>query len=358
MTSTPPDAAPGTATGATEATAPDARGDHARTSRTRPGASRIRSMLLRIAGAIAVIWAVVTVTFIVVRAVPGDPVLAILGGPGSNATEDAVAQARADYGLDLPVWLQYLRYLGEVARFDFGDSYELKRPVATIVLEQLPATLLLALVALVLAWMLAVAFAWWSVRGGRVAWAIASFLEAIGAVLPHFWIATVLIAVFAVGLGLPVAVSGRGPGGIVLPAITLAIPVAGFLGQVMRERMLDTLEQPFITAARARGLSETQVFFRHVFRHAAVPAVATTGWAFGSLVSGAVVVESIFARQGLGRMLLDAVMIRDVPLVCGALIVVAIVYVLVTLATELAERLLDPRIVVDARTPVMPAGAP
>ncbi|WP_225735085.1 ABC transporter permease [Pseudoclavibacter endophyticus] len=346
---------------------------------------RLRALALRLFGAVAVIWAVVTVTFLAVRAVPGDPVLAILGGPGSNATPEAVEQARADHGLDQPLWLQYVRYLGRVAVFDLGDSYDLRRPVTAIVGEQLPPTLGLALVALVLAWTLAVAFSWWSMRGGRVAWAIASFLEAVGTVLPHFWIATVLIAVFAVSLGLPVAVSRPGAGGLILPAVTLAIPVAGFLGQVMRERMLDTLEQPFVVAARARGLGDTQVYFRHVLRHAAVPAVATTGWAFGSLVSGAVVVETIFARPGLGRTLLDAVMIRDVPLVCGALIVVAIVYVLVTLATELAERLLDPRIAggagavepapggaagpgtpgpgsvrgpADAHAPITPAGAP
>ena len=212
--------------------------------------------------------------------------------------------------------------------------------------------------ALALAWALALLLAWWSVRGGRAGSAVASLLETVGAVLPQFWIATVLIAVFAVGLRLPVAVSGRDAAGLVLPAVALAVPVAGFLGQVMRERMLDTLEQPFVVAARARGLGESAVFFRHVLRHAAVPAVATTGWAFGSLVSGAVVVETIFARQGLGRTLLDAVMQRDVPLVCGTLIVVAVVYVLVTLATELVERLLDPRIAVDARSPVAPEGAP
>lgn len=320
--------------------------------------SRARSFAVRLLGALAVLWAVVSVTFVAVRAVPGDPVLAILGGPGSNASAEAVALARAEWGLDLPLWVQYVRALARYAVGDLGTSYELQRPVAAIIGEQLPPTLLLAAVSLALAWVLALALAWWSVRGGRAASAIASTLESIGAVLPQFWIATVLIAIFAVGLGLPVAVSARGPAGLVLPAVSLAVPVAGFLGQVMRERVTDTLEQPFVVAARARGLGRSAVFFRHVLRHAAIPAAATTGWAFGTLVSGAVVVESIFARQGLGRTLLDAVMARDVPLVCGTLVVVAAVYVLVTLATELAERLLDPRIAVDARIPVAPTGAP
>lgn len=334
------------------------RGGRARPVASRGVARGVSRAGVRVLGALAVVWAVVTVTFLAVRAVPGDPVLAILGGPGSNASEAAVAQARADFGLDLPLPIQYLRFLGQIAVGDFGTSYELRRPVATIIGEQLPATLTLAFVSLALAWVLALLLAWASVRGGRFAWAIASGLETVGAVLPHFWIATVLIALFAVGLRLPVAVSGPGLGGLVLPAITLALPLAGFLGQVMRDRLTDALEQPFVVAARARGIRPTRLFFAHLLRHAAVPAVATTGWAFGSLVSGAVVVETIFARPGLGRTLLDAVMARDVPLVCGALIVVAIVYVLVTLATEAVERLVDPRLRIDARLPLAPAGAP
>jgi len=289
-------------------------------------------------------WAVVTLAFFAVRAVPGDPVLAVLGGPGSNAGAEAVARARAEYGFDEPLWMQYLGQLDRIARGDLGYSYAQKQPVAQLIGQQLPATLALALAALALAWLVALVVAWWSTRGGRVAWAVASTLEIVAAAVPHFWLGAVLIAIFAIGLRLPVAVSGPNAVGLVLPAVTLAIPLAGFLGQVMRERMLEALESPFVVSARARGESESGVFLRHVLRHAAIPAVSLTGWAFGSLISGAVVVETVFSRGGLGRSLVSAVDARDVPYVLGVLVVVALAYIVVTILTDLAELLVDPRL--------------
>ncbi|WP_124039439.1 ABC transporter permease [Neoactinobaculum massilliense] len=298
----------------------------------------MRRIAWRILGAIWTLWAVV----VAIRLIPGDPVLAVLGGPASNASPEAVARARVEYGFDKPVLIQYFDFLGRVATGNLGDSYALKRPVSAIIAEQLPTTLILAFVALLLAWVIAVALAWWSVTGGQFAWRVASALEQINAVLPQFFLAIILIAVFAAGLGLPVAISS-GWQGYILPAVALAIPSAGFLGQVIRERLADTLQQPFVTTALARGISRTRLFFTHVLRHAALPGVSTSAWVFGSLVSGAVVVETIFGRQGLGRTLLDAVVARDIPLVAGGLIAVAVIYVLLTLLTEVGEALVDPR---------------
>jgi peptide/nickel transport system permease protein len=130
----------------------------------------------------------------------------------------------------------------------------------------------------------------------------------------------------------------------VLPVLTLAIPLAGFLGQVMRESLTDALESPFVLSARARGESETGVRWRHAIRHAALPAISLSGWAFGSLISGAVVVETVFARPGLGRSLLNAVTIRDVPMVTGVALVSALAFVLVTIATDAIDRIADPRL--------------
>jgi peptide/nickel transport system permease protein len=209
--------------------------------------------------------------------------------------------------------------------------------------EQFGATLTLALLALAVAWVLALTLAAWSVRGGRVAWAVGSGLELVSAAVPHFWLATVLILVFSVTLGVLPPVSGTGPLGLVLPTLTLAIPLAGFLGQVMRESLLDAMESPFVTTARARGEGESRIFWRHTLRHAAIPAVGLSGWAFGSLISGAVVVEAVFARQGLGRSLLSAVQSRDVTLVTGIVLVIALAYTFVTLATDVADRIIDPR---------------
>ncbi len=139
------------------------------------------------------------------------------------------------------------------------------------------------------------------------------------------------------------ALSDPGIVGLILPAVTLAIPLGGYLAQIMRDSTIDTLEKPFILAARARGESPNGVFVKHVLRRAALPAVGLTGWAFGSLISGAVVVEKLFARPGLGRSLVDAVIARDVPMVIGVLIVVAFAYVLITLVTDVVEQALSPR---------------
>lgn len=301
-------------------------------------------LIARIAGAVFVIWAVATVTFFAIRLIPGDPAQAILGGPGSQASKEALAQARADYGLDLPLGLQYLHYLGRLAVGDLGTSYSLRSSVATVIGGNLGSTLLLSISALLLAVVIALILALWSSRSGRIAAAIGSVLEIIASAIPHFWLAIALILLFSSTLGWLPPVSVPGAAGLVLPALTLAIPLAGFLGQVMRESLLDALGSPFVLAARSRGESESGVFWRHALRHAAIPAIGLAGWAFGSLISGAVVVETIFARQGLGRSLLTAVQDRDVPLVLGVVLVVAIGYMLVTTFTDLADRFVDPRL--------------
>jgi peptide/nickel transport system permease protein len=163
--------------------------------------------------------------------------------------------------------------------------------------------------------------------------------------VPHFWFGALLIVVFSTGLGwLPATSSGTDPAGLVLPTITLAVPVAGFLGQLMRDSLEEATAAPFATSARARGSGPVRVLWRHTLRHAVLPAVSLSGWAFGSLLSGAVVVETLFGRPGLGRLLLDATTSRDVPVVVGAVVVVALAYVLVVLLADVAERVLDPRV--------------
>jgi peptide/nickel transport system permease protein len=309
----------------------------------------IRWALVRLGGVVFVLWAVATVTFFALRLIPGDPAEAVLGGPGSQASAEALARVRADYGLDQPLATQYVVYLGRLAVGDLGDSYALRQSVASVVLTDLGPTLLLALVSLAVGALFALALAIWSTRGGRVSAAIGSLLEIVAAAVPHFWLAISMILLFSTTLGWLPPVSVPGPLGLVLPALTLAIPLAGFLGQVMREALLDALESPFVLAARARGEGDGGVFWRHALRHAAIPAIGLLGWAFGALVSGAVVVETIFARQGLGRSLLSAVQSRDVPLVIGVVLVVALAYMLVTTLTDLADRLVDPRLRTDPR---------
>ncbi|WP_374107256.1 ABC transporter permease [Cryobacterium sp. 1639] len=294
-------------------------------------------------GGVLVLWAVATVTFFAVRLIPGDPAEAILGGPGSQTSPEALAAVRAEYGLDQPVLLQYLSQLGRLATGDLGRSYALNMDVGPLVFSQLGGTLILALLALTVAWLIALLLATWSTGRGRLARQIGSGLEIVAAALPHFWLATTLIVVFSVWWGVLPPISTMDARGLVLPVITLAIPLAGFLGQVMRESLTIALESPFVLSARARGESDRGVLWRHALRHAALPAISLSGWAFGSLISGAVVVETIFARPGLGRTLLNAVTVRDVPVVVGVVMIVALAYILMTVLTDLASRLTDPR---------------
>lgn len=300
-------------------------------------------VLLRVAGAVFVLWAVATLTFFAMRLIPGDPALAILGGPGSQASPEALEQARREYGLDQPLAAQYVAMLGRLLSGDLGTSYALKVPVADLLVAQLPGTLLLAVCSLLVAWVVAIALALFSTGAGRIAASVGHGIELAGAALPHFWLATVLIAVFSTSLGWLPPVSSGDLSGLVLPVLTLAIPLAGFLAAIMRESMLDALAQPFVVSARARGESELGIRARHAIRHAAIPGVALSGWALGSLLSGAVIVETIFARPGLGRTLMQAVTVRDVPVVTGVVLVVALIYVLMTLASDAASALVDPR---------------
>jgi len=306
--------------------------------------SPVRWLLGKIGGGMFVLWAVATAIFFGIRMIPGDPAEAIMGGPGSQASAQALAAARAQYGLDQPLYRQYFGQLWHLATGDLGTSYSLKTPVAQVLGELIPPTLTLAVLALLVAWAMALLLAVLSTRSGALGSALGSGLEIVSAAVPHFWLASVLIMVFSTMLGWLPPVSTNTPAGLVLPVITLALPLAGFLGQVMRDTLMEAQRSAFALSARARGESEVGVLLRHSLRHAALPAIALSGWAIGSLLSGAVVVESIFARPGLGRALLTAVTSRDIPMVTGVALISAAAYVVIMALSELAERLADPRI--------------
>ena len=313
------------------------------TTSTRQGGAlkaSLRWLLSTLAGGIFVLWAVATAIFFGIRMIPGDPAAAIMGGPGSQASAEALEAARIEYGLDQSLFVQYFGQLRRLAVGDLGTSYSLKSPVSEVLAEIVPSTLVLAGLALVVAWLMALLLAVLSTRISVVG----SAVEIISAAVPHFWLASVLIMIFSTALGWFPPVSTNTPGGLVLPVVTLALPLAGFLGQVMRDSLEKAQHSAFALSARARGESEIGVLLRHSLRHAALPGIALSGWALGSLLSGAVVVESIFARPGLGRALLSAVTARDIPLVTGVALVSAGAYVLIMAVSDLAERLVDPRI--------------
>lgn len=304
----------------------------------------LRWLAGRLGAALLVAWVVATIVFFALRAAGGDPTEAILGGPGSQASPEAMARVRAEYGLDQHVIVQYGRQLARILTFNLGNSYARRVPVGELISDQLLATLILAALALLLAWVLALALATVAVRGSRFTRRMLELGEIVASVMPHFWFGAVLIAIFAAGLGwLPATSATNQPRALILPALTLAVPVAGFLGQVMRDGLLEAHSSPFATSSRARGATESWVLWRHSLRHAALPAIALTGWAFGSLLSGAVIVETLFARPGLGRLLIDATHSRDVPVVIGVVLVVAAGYVIIMAVTDLLERIIDPR---------------
>lgn len=303
-----------------------------------------RWALQRLVGGVIVLAATATIVFFAMRLIPGDPAEAILGGPGSQTSAEALARVRAEYGLDDPLGVQYLHHLARLATGDLGTSYSLRMPVADVIGPLLVSTLVLAFSALAVAWALAVPLTLFSTRGSRVAALVGNGLELTAASLPHFWLASILIVTFSTGLGWLPPISTGGVLGLVLPTLTLAIPVAGFLAQVMRDSLLDALASPFVLASRARGAGDARVRIVHALRHAALPGVNLTAWAFGYLVSGAVVVETIFARPGLGRSLVSAVLDRDVPLVTAIVVVTAAAYVLIMIVADAAARIADPRI--------------
>jgi len=297
----------------------------------------------RLAGGVLVLWAVATLTFFALHLMPGDPVLAILGGASGNPTAETIAQATREFGLDKPLAAQYALYLGRLLQGDLGMSYSQHLPVTQVLAEQSGATLQLTFSALALAWLLVLALTVLTAGRGRWVSSLASLAETLAAALPHFWLGILLLAVFAFGLRWFPPAGSDGWRTLVLPAVALAIPLAGFIAQVTRESLELTLEQPFVLTARTRGLSDTAVRFKHALRHAVLPGISLSGWAIGALISGAVVIEVIFSRKGLGRQLYQAVQAQDLPLTIGISLAVAAVYVLANIVIDLLYLWIDPR---------------
>lgn len=303
--------------------------------------------LRRIVAAVAVLLGAATAAFLAQMALPGDratTILNIRSGQAVARTPEELAPIIAQFGLDRPLVRQYLDYLAGLLRGDLGSSYQQFRPVWDIIGEQLAATLVLSLTAIALAWLLMVV---WVVvtagRGPRVR-AVGQTVDTIAAGLPHYWLGIVLLLVFALTLHWAPVMGGSGPEGLLLPALTLAIPLAGFMGQATRAEFERALEQPFVISARMRGMGETPLRLRHVLRHAVLPAVTLSGWALGATISGAVVVETIFNRPGIGRVLVTAVGSQDIPVVTGIVVLIAAVYVVANLIVDVLYTVVDPRV--------------
>jgi peptide/nickel transport system permease protein len=310
-------------------------------------AAILRAVLSRIGSAVFVLWGVVTITFLALAILPGDRatiLLNITSGQVIERTPAELAPINAQYGFDQPIIVQYGHYVAGLLRGDLGTSYELQRPVVNIIREQIAPTFTLAVAALLLAWILTVPWTLLTAGRGRRLGSLGAVAETVLAGLPQYWIGILLLIVFAIGLGWFPVIGGTSFANTVLPTVTLAIPLAGFLGQSIRSEFDRTMREPFVLSARARGMSASGVRARHVLRHALIPGITLSGWAIGSLISGAVLVESVFARPGLGAVLVNAVSDKDFPLVSGIVILSSAFYVVINFVVDLIYLAVDPRL--------------
>jgi peptide/nickel transport system permease protein len=304
-------------------------------------------ILTKTVSSVLVLIAAASITFFAQLLVPGDRATAILNeqtGRSQLWTAAQLAPVNHRFGFDRSLITQYLGYLGGLLRGNLGTSYTQYQPVTQVIGAQLWPSLVLTVSALVTAWVLALAVIVLTAGRPRLPRSIGSGWEAVTASLPTYWIGVLLLVVFAVELRIFPVIGGTSVAGTVLPVLTLAIPLAGFLGQVTRDEFEKALDQPFVTTARTRGMGDTAVRLRHALRHAIVPAITLSGWALGALVSGAVIAENVFGRPGIGQVLVNAVNTRDVPTVSGIVLIVAGIYVIANLLVDFAYTLVDPRL--------------
>lgn len=301
----------------------------------------LRAAAVRVGTAALVLLCVATIAFFLVR-LSGDPVKVLLPPDATAAQEDTL---RASLGLDRPLAVQYLDYLWGLPRFDFGTSLFYDQPVATVLLERLPATLELAAAALVIALLIAVpAGILAAVRRGRAGDTGVMAGVLIGQSTPPFWVGILLILVFAVQFRMLPA-SGYGTAAhLVLPAVTLAIYSIAVIARLLRSSLIDVLGSDYIRTARAKGLGTGSVVLRHGLRNASLPVVTVVGLEVGSLLGGAILTEQVFAWPGVGRLTVEAVANRDFPLVQATVLFFAATFVLVNLLVDLSYTLLDPRV--------------
>jgi peptide/nickel transport system permease protein len=306
-----------------------------------------RRALVKVVTAVLVLVAAASVTFFAQLLVPGSRATAILNQENGRAQQWTAAQlapVNHEFGFDKPLLVQYLDYIGGLFRGNLGTSYTQFKPVTQVIGDELVPSLVLTVGGLVAAWVLALLIIVLTAKRRRFISALGSTWEALTASLPTYWVGVVLLVVFAVEIRIFPVIGGTSAWGTVLPVLTLAIPLAGFLGQVMRDEFERVLDEPFITTARTRGMGDTAVRLVHALRHSVLPAITLSGWALGALVSGAVIVENLFGRPGIGQVLVNAVNTRDVPTVSGVVLVVAAVYVIANLLVDLVYVWVDPRL--------------
>jgi peptide/nickel transport system permease protein len=305
-------------------------------------------LLRRLAQVLPTAFLAATLVFALVHLVPGDPVEMMLG-EGARAAD--VEALRHELGLDRPLTEQYLGFVGGLVRGDLGRSLHSGEPVLATLAERFPATLELALASLTVALLIALPLGLVAaLHRDRAPDHLARLLALLGVSMPSFWLGPMLILLCAIEWDL-LPVSGRGgPASLVLPAITLGAGLAGLLTRMVRAALAEELGRPYLLATRARGVGRAMAVGRHALKNALIPVVTVLGLQFGALLTGAIITETIFSWPGLGRLLVESIRLRDYPVLQGAVLLIALTYLLVNLGTDVVYAWLDPRIRYGSRT--------
>jgi peptide/nickel transport system permease protein len=303
-------------------------------------------LLQRAWGAVLVLFAVSLLSFVLIF-LSGDPVAVLVP---LNARAEDMANIRRLYSLDQPIPVQYVLFLERVAQGDLGESFRYRTPALGLVLGRLPTTLLLAAASVVVSTLISVPLGVLAAtRKGGVADAIATAGSLLAISMPSFWLGVILILLFAGALRvLPASGAGTWQQ-LILPTITISAFSIGLLTRLVRRAVGETLRQPFVTTARAKGLDEQAIAWRHVLRNSAIPIVTVIGLQFGALVGGSVVVETVFAWPGVGWLMIQAIEARDLPVIRAAVLVLAVFIVTINLVVDVLYTMLDPRIRLEAR---------
>lgn len=302
----------------------------------------MNSLIRRMLGVLPVAFGVLLLTFLLIHMVPGDPVEVMLG---ESATLGDRTQLRSDLGLDRPLPAQFVTYVSRLMQGDFGYSIHTHAPISRLLTERVPETMRLALLALAIALLLGLPLGIAAALGHK-RWPdkLASVSALMFSAMPHFWLGPLLMLIFALWLGwLPVSGMDERVS-IVLPALTLACGLTAILARMTRASLLEVLSEDFIRTARAKGLKERVVVLRHALRAALLPVVTVVGLQLGALLAGAVITETVFGWEGIGRLLVESIEKRDYPVTQACVLVIAMTYVLVNAATDLVYSRLDPRV--------------
>lgn len=297
----------------------------------------------RLISIVALAFGISVLVFLIIRLIPGDPAIALLGTNAGDAT--LVARLHQQLGLDQPVYVQYLRWMGNFLKGDFGYSYGDQRSVSSLLAANFPATIQLTLAGLALSvvfgTLLGVLAA---VRRNRAADTVTMGVALTCMSIPSFWLGLLLILLFAVKIPIFDVVGGTSLKGLVLPAVTLALSSIGFNARFVRSSVVNAQQQKYVITARAKGITGWQVFRKHVLRNALLPILTIVGLQVGQLISGVVIVETVFSRPGIGRLLVQSILSKDYLTVQAVVLIIAVVYAVINLLVDLLYPVLDPRV--------------